>query len=368
MAAMHRHSMLVLAAVALLVPALATAQRTTRASTRQADERAEHARREALLEQLDSLRWHFEHERMSDGERERIRIEMRRAFRALDEAMAGARAVEEAAAGEAARAIRVWSSTPQVAVSVGPRVRPRGYIGLLFDGPNTEDVRDGEVFVRFYQYPLIALVEPASPAERAGIRQGDTLLALNGSDVLAEEIALSRLLVPEKRLTVRVRRDGDTKNLPVVVKSAPEYVVRRAMPTRVSPAPAPPRTARTPEGPVAVTIPAPAPPAARGFVWVSSDGFGGAKLEQVTHWWSRALGAGSGVVVVRATAGSPAYESGLRDGDVIVRAAGKPVSTVRELRNTIMAQDAPDVKLVIVRERKQRELTFRLVRRGERPD
>lgn len=359
--ARRRRSMLMLAAVALLVPGLAAAQRTTtRASTREAEERAEHARREALLEKLDSLRWHFEHERMSDGERERIRIEMRRAFRALDEAMAGARTmeVEAAAAGEAARAVRVWGS-PRVAVSVGPLVRPRGYLGLMFDGPNTEDVRDGELFVRFYQYPLIALVEPASPAERAGIRQGDTLLALNGTDVVAEEVALSRLLVPEQRVTVRVRRDGDTRNLPVVVKSAPDYVVRRAMPALVGPAPAPPRTARTPDAPAAVTAPAPAPPGARGFVWVSSDGFGGAKLEQVTQWWSRALGVRSGVVVVRATAGSPAYESGLRDGDVIVRVAGRPVSTVRELRNTIMSNEARDVKLVIVRERRQRELTFR---------
>jgi S1-C subfamily serine protease len=42
-----------------------------------------------------------------------------------------------------------------------------------------------------------------------------------------------------------------------------------------------------------------------------------------------------GVLVMRAPVGSLAAESGLRDADVIVAAAGQPVRTVTELRDLI---------------------------------
>jgi predicted metalloprotease with PDZ domain len=353
----RRRVPLIAAGLVLLFPAPAAAQATTR-PRKPAPESAEvRARREAILEKIDSLRWHFEHERLSDEERDAVRREMTTAFRALEETMVHVRAMELQAAREAERSVRVMSRTPgAMTVTVGRRFRPSGYLGLSFDGPNSEDVRNNELFVRFYQYPLIALVEPGSPAERGGVRKGDTLLALNGTDVVGGEVALSRMLVPDERITIRVRRDGDTRNLPVVVGRAPDYVVRRLNPPTAVAAPVAPRSARSPDAPVAVA-PAPAPAA---FVWQFTDGIGGAKVETITEGLGKALGIGSGVLVVAATAGTPAWQSGLRDGDVIVKAAGKPVSTIRELRNALAWSESDDgVKLVVVRERKQREVHFR---------
>lgn len=353
----RQRAALIAAGVVLLAPALATAQGTTK-PRKQAPETAEtRARREAILEKIDSLRWHFEHERLSDEERNALRREMTTAFRELEETMVHVRAIEMEAAREARReserSVRVMSRTPgAMMVTVGPGFRPRGYLGLSFDGANSEDVRNNELFVRFYQYPLIALVEPGSPAERGGIRKGDTLLALNGTDVVRGEVALSRMLVPDERITIRVRRDGDTKNVPVVVGRAPDYVVRRLIPPTAVAAPVPPRAVRTPDVPVA--------PAPAAFVWQYSDGIGGAKVETVDEGLGKALGVGSGVLVVRAIAGTPAYQSGLRGGDVIVRAAGKPVGTIRELRNALAWSESEDgVKLVVIRERKQQEVHFR---------
>ena len=117
--------------------------------------------------------------------------------------------------------------------------KPRGYLGVTFEAgqPAIDDVRDGELYIRFVQYPQIALVEPNSPAERAGILVGDTLVELNGTDV-RKEISLTRLLVPDARVSVRVRRDGDARNIRVIVGEAPQYYTLRATPLpRTAPAP-----------------------------------------------------------------------------------------------------------------------------------
>lgn len=67
-------------------------------------------------------------------------------------------------------------------------------------------------------------------------------------------------------------------------------------------------------------------------------------------------GVSEGVVVMRVVPGTPAYRRGLREGDIIVRARGRPVRSVRELREAI--EDSVEdgcVELEIVRERRRLE-------------
>lgn len=109
--------------------------------------------------------------------------------------------------------------------------------------------------------------------------------------------------------------------------------------------------------PVAVTPPM--PPMAGAQVWVVSDGMGGAKLESITEGLGKALGVAAGVLVLKVGPGTPAYQSGLRDGDVILRAAGQSVRNVRELRAAAEGDREEGVKLVIQRDKRQRELTLR---------
>jgi S1-C subfamily serine protease len=94
-------------------------------------------------------------------------------------------------------------------------------------------------------------------------------------------------------------------------------------------------------------------------VWIVSDGMGGAKLESITEGLGKALGVSAGVLVLKVGPGTPAYKSGLRDGDVILRAAGRSVRTVRELRAAAEGDREDGVKLVIQRDKRQRELTLR---------
>lgn len=382
-AATRRHTLLLLTVVATLI-AFAPAARA-QASTGGGAVRARcadcattlrdsvRARREQLLVKFDSLRYHFEHVRLSQAERELLSDEMRRTMIALQQALGDAVRANALEASKRDMRAEAFPFMPDVAVEVHTAYRTRGYLGVSFDGPWIEIPRRNERVIRYLDYPRIALVEPSSPAERAGIQQGDTLLAFNGNDVRDRETSLTKLLVPEQRVTVRVRRDGNPRDFRVTVAEAPVYVISRAAPMPpmppaavVTPTPPLPARVRVYSGddyprrtPMPTVVPGPGG-AGVGTTWIYSNGVAGAQVETITEGLGRAVGAKSGVLVIRAEPGTPAYRSGLRDGDVILRGAGRSLSTVRELRRMLADGDGEaGVKLVIRRDRKERDVTLR---------
>jgi S1-C subfamily serine protease len=68
---------------------------------------------------------------------------------------------------------------------------------------------------------------------------------------------------------------------------------------------------------------------------IAANGVAGAQLVAVTKGLGRSLGVKEGVLVTGAPVGSPAAQSGLQDGDVIVRVSGVPVRTVGEVRSLV---------------------------------
>ena len=90
---------------------------------------------------------------------------------------------------------------------------------------------------------------------------------------------------------------------------------------------------------------------------LSASGLAGAQMGSITHEWARLTGVTAGVLVLRAPAGSLAEESGLRDADVIVKAAGQVVRTLPELRDLLTrawSSGARELGIEIVRDRKVR--------------
>ena len=239
---------------------------------------------------------------------------------------------------------------PRLAQGVVP-----GWIGIIVSGAPTQvRVENNEMFMRYLMYPQIASVDPSSPAQRAGLTPGDTLMAYNGRDVRTEEISMTRLLVPKATVRIRVRREGKVKELPVVVAEPPARIKLRreqefrdagatwvavapSMPPMRTPAPpavaaTPPRTyapapARSVFGPTPVV--APLPPV------FTLGGVAGAQVVTVSESMKRSLGLPAGVLVTTVPVGSPAEESGLEEGDVILRVSQQPVTVVRELRELI---------------------------------
>ena len=264
---------------------------------------------------------------------------------------------------------------------------PRGWLGIVVSGTAREPrVDNGELIIRYLTHPVIVSVEPSSPAEKAGLIPTDTLIAYDGRDVRDRDISITRLLRPNARVLVRVRRDGRTKDVPVTIADVPSrirlrsetnFVLRapRAEPALPgvafprSPVPVNALTPRAAAAPMAPMPPMPemekmpAPAVTPGMIITFGlNGVAGAQLAALTEGLARTVGVRRGVLVTYAAVGSPAYASGLRDGDVIVRVGGDQVSTVAELREKVqMAVENGEnsVKLDCVRDRKARAVTLR---------
>jgi hypothetical protein len=336
-------------------------------------------RRELLATRLDSLRTEFTRRRgMTDVERERLSKEMTTTIIALEDLIdASFRAgFSELRAREFAGAQAGGRRAPEPSrFTVTVQTAPRGHLGVTFDGPMVSDQeRDS---VRFFAYPLIAAVDPSSPADRAGVLRGDTLLALNGTDVIDHLFSFNKLLVPGEKITMKVRRLGDAKEFRIVVGERPAYVVQRWP----APAPAAPGAwATTPDAPgvpdpARVGVRAPAP-VARAGTSLPQDGpepgvsfgfpsrmfivnaVGGARLEPLSEGLAKNLGVKGGLLVLRVTPATPAEQWGMLDGDIILTVAGESISSVAEFATLVVRNRdrAGDVKVVVLRDKKQQEL------------
>ena len=253
---------------------------------------------------------------------------------------------------------------------------PRGWLGIVVSGTAREPrVENGELIIRYLTYPEIVSVEPSSPAEKAGLVPLDTLMAYDGRDVRDQDISLTKLLQPNKRVFVKIRRDGRTRDVPVTIADVPSRIRLRAE-SRLAP-----RAPGAEGGPMVLEFPSGAgvrPPASPrapmiftprplaptpGMIYTfGSSGVAGAELVPLTDGLARTVGIQRGVLVTRAPVGSPAHDSGLRDGDVIIRVAGEPVSTVNAVREQVqIAVDngASSVDVECIRERRTMKLKLR---------
>jgi serine protease Do len=263
---------------------------------------------------------------------------------------------------------------------------PRGWLGIVVSGTALEPrIENGELLIRYLTHPEVVSVEPSSPAERAGITPLDTLIAYDGRDVRENEISITRLLRPNAKVLVRIRRNGRTRDVPVTIDDVPSRISLRAemnaetMVPRAEgafadagafPRAAPPPPRYVPP-PMRVPAMAPAPPMAPLPVLAPTpavilgygyNGLAGAQLAVVTAGLARAIGVRQGVLVTLAPPGSLAYQSGLREGDVIVKAEGAPVRTIAELRERVQAafeNGDSAVDLEYLREKRARKAVLR---------
>ncbi len=161
---------------------------------------------------------------------------------------------------------------------------------------------------------LVSAVEKASPAEEAGLKAGDVVLALDGGAIersgdLARRIAETK---PGTRAKLDIWREGATKALSVTVGEAKDAPVAAAAP----------RAAEA-QGKLGVAVRA-------------------LSAEERT-----ALGGKDGVVVESVT--GPAAKAGIQRGDVILAVNGTPVKTVDELRN-VVGGAAKSIAVLVQRE------------------
>ena len=310
----------------------------------------------------------------------------------------------------------------QLASLCDRNAKPQGYMGITFSATMRADARasGAEVF-RFDENPTVETVEPGSPAERAGVTKGDEIILIDGRSVVGRDIVFNQLLRPGARLPLRVRRDGDTRDVLLLIKQRPTSLdsgcpfldarimaafgdpisigrlpmsgaIVRSAPfppsavaapgarVRVAPAPDPstPVAVATgtgvvtvmPASPLVPSVPMPAPNAVESappdqrnvFVFSRMSApmvIAGATIVRTNADLRETFGVKSGVLVLDVARGSPAYNSGLKGGDVIVSVGRVAVASPVAIQHAIERADGTELPLRIIRKKKEQPLTLR---------
>lgn len=251
---------------------------------------------------------------------------------------------------------------PQVAAfaSAGARVvakgSPSGYLGVSLSGSQVRMVSDSGSFTAHCDYPMIETVEAGSPARRAGLGAGDTVLAYNGKDVVAQAVNYPQLLMPGKVVRVRVRREGKVRELPVTIAERTQEQLEIAALDNVRANTVVATRSLQPfsfwpswmngdaffvrAGPTAPSAAAVAGSATMMMVL-------GAQLNAIDDEFAQSMRVEPGVLVIRVLPGSPAAEAGLRAGEMIRAVNGTPVRELPPIQRAIAGPNVRDVKLTV---------------------
>lgn len=220
-----------------------------------------------------------------------------------------------------------------------------GWVGLSL----IQTGRGGDPSAMRIGYPVIASVEPGSPAQAAGLVAGDTVLSYNDVDPREDPLGVQRFLRPGQRLVMRVRRDGVRDVALTVGKRPSRSRMRMSVSTQEIAAIPSPMVMQV--GPVPIAAP----------LRIAREApLAGAQLAELNPGLASVLNVrDQGVLVVDVLPGSPAMSSGLVPGDVIVRAdtvtITSPLALIRAMR---MASDRT-VLLALLRRGRTLRVTLR---------
>jgi membrane-associated protease RseP (regulator of RpoE activity) len=282
--------------------------------------------------------------------------------------------------GDVSGSYHVEVVAPRAVMGLPMDVVPQGRLGFTADGIKRAWYGPGGNYLQYFEYPSVIAIETNSPASKSGVKTGDLLLAYDGLDVTKNPINMTQLLMPGREVVVKLRRDGDTRDVQMTVEKAPPDLLaerrreaftngmeqRRlveaqagAMARATSPTP-------SAKASVAAGMIGPyrdAPVAAMTLAPSVNGALGAAMTELDASFAVAIKGADGkrGVVVTKVPVGSLADRTGLRNGDVILRVGASDVATLSQLRVRLLDADqsGPEkVKLVILRGGKTQDITY----------
>jgi predicted metalloprotease with PDZ domain len=176
---------------------------------------------------------------------------------------------------------------------------------------------------------LISQVMADSPADEAGLKEGDVILSYDGKDVASTRrlTKLVRGTEPDQEVAIRVLRKGQEKTFQVKIGE------------------------RDQEQPCWLGLP-PLPQ-----LWVAGGLWLGIKpvglTDQLAEYFH--VKDGRGVLVSEVVSDSPAEKAGLKAGDIIVKVDDERIEDTMELRETIGEHEEGDeVMVTAVRDGKER--------------
>ncbi|WP_461211067.1 DegQ family serine endoprotease [Desulfocurvus sp. DL9XJH121] len=208
----------------------------------------------------------------------------------------------------------------------------RGWLGVTIQGVD-ENTAKALGLDKAYG-ALIASVIPDEPADKAGVKPGDVIIKIDGQEVKDSNDLLRRIAAytPGSKLRFTVWRNGSSKRLTATLG---ERDTERLA-----------KSGKAPGGPQQQ----------------DSDSFLGMTVRPVNEEEAAALGLdkAQGLLVVEVDANTPAQESEIRPGDVILQANQRPVSSVGDLEKIIKG-DAKDKGVLLLLIQRQGQTVFRTV-------
>jgi len=186
------------------------------------------------------------------------------------------------------------------------RVR-RGYLGIVMGTLSPEESAGLDLDIRDAVY--VQELRDGTPADIAGIEEGDVLLEFNGRPI--NSIRELSFMVADAEVgstaTILVNRSGQTLEVDVVLA---EYD----------------------EGAVFASVPAPSPTDWLGLSVAPLEGGFDSRVEELRDRYD--IQDTEGVIITEVTSGSPADQARLRPGDVIVEIVNAPINDLNDFLAT----------------------------------
>jgi len=204
----------------------------------------------------------------------------------------------------------------------------------------------------------VMAVSPGGPAEAAGIKENDLIVAIAGKDLAKaddpgrELVEVMRAQEPDRKVKVRVKHDGKTRDVEVELRAPPRFMGFAGRPG------GPPDIRPFGRG-MDLRIPDPRGP---NVEWVDSGRGGvplaGMELATMSESLGKYFGAKEGVLVVRAGS-NDAFK--LQDGDVILKIDGRePNSASHATRILRSYQRGEKLQMTLLRDHKTQTLSVTL--------
>jgi C-terminal processing protease CtpA/Prc len=211
----------------------------------------------------------------------------------------------------------------------------------------------------------VIMVDQDAPAGKAGLREHDVILNLNGSQVESVE-QLRRMIheIPPGRLvSLGISRNGQPMTLKAQLADRKKTFASATPGKTFSFAmPALPAMPAMPAMPVVSDMDVPV-----SIVVVHSSARSGLMVENLTPQLGDFFGArdGHGVLVRSVEKGSLAEKAGFRAGDVIVKVNGESISDSGDFTHAMHGRKNGAVNVTIVREKKEQNLNLALPERNQ---
>ena len=212
----------------------------------------------------------------------------------------------------------------------------------------------------------VTLVDQDAPAGKAGLKEHDVILSLNGNQVESVEQLrrMIREIPPGRVVTLGISRGGQSMTMKAQLADrkktmgGPGKAFNFTMPA-IPAIPAMPPINATPfvpemDMPVSIVV-------------VHSSARSGLMVENLTPQLGDFFGAknGKGVLVRSVEKGSRAEQAGFRAGDVIVKVNGESISDSGDFTHAMHGRKGSAVTVSIIREKKEQNLTLTVPERNQ---